>query len=1281
MAVINLAGSELTFHKDNGETVMAKISNGNDSFYNYRGTSRVVLKELSHKNITYEKKQEVIVLLNEFISAARYSGAEKSHKWHDWLDNYGKNDWDNWYTYFVDKNNSIGKAVFKIANTENGEKILYDIDIIATKEATLAIKSASALPLEGNSSPSVDNYTTLPIPSQYKYEDIEYLETAEQFLTHPTKELRDKLELMVKEAKDNAMPLVNSKTRFLYKQDRNLISYKNGIIVPLSERFAIPNATSNNAIDYTQYDKLANEHMANPSIWKKQLLERMVAQAKADALIKNANKADIINSKSTDPITFDDDGNIIPLTDRFNPRKRDPRFSTSIDDRELSIDFGSGDLTVSKSSSADVLDSEPVDPRAMSIDEAMKTYELYRNERKVYDRARSINRLTEDEMIIVGRLLRGESVLESFVHNPRYNNIKAVYEASQKYNELGKKLEKYRKGIKANYFKEADSYLDGNMDKFKDKKYGLLYDSEIADRNIRDVVQDKSLAKAILDTYFTPVQQANAKKIKDLTAYRNRVKALNLSRDVAKGNVLSESAAVQMVGELEDKLVSLDAKTNRGTKENRAIAQEEYFKVEKQLNDLWESNPKLDKDKIERACVEFRKIYDELIDRMNRTRVANGYEPVPYRQGYFPHFLDEEPDTLLGKMAYKLGIRLNQDALPTTINGITDQFRPGIRWFGNALERKGNNTTFDAVQGFDRYIEGALDMIHHTENIQRVRALATRIRYNASDEGIKRQMERILGDTSLSDEEQHTRIQELYATAPTKLSNFVVWLDEYANLLANKKSSYDRLFERAVGRSVAYNFMKWANSRVAANMIGGNLSSAFTNFIPLAQANSVIGPRWVIQAAYQTLRNTGDKDGFIDTSDFLVNRYGSDRLVDDTGKFAQALGVPMELIDGFASQTIVRAAYLKNKASGMSDEMAMADADRLAYLMMANRSKGEMPNIMSAKNPIVKAFTAFQLEVNNEYRFLLKDLPERKKEEGKSAIVALMMYFLNAYIFNDIYETIVGRRSALDPLDWVNQFAGDVTGYRLPNFLNELVTDGLSADDFKVGRKGFTDTVSDMLNTVGEDLPFSSAIGLIDSNFSGGRIPLSSAIPNFGDISKAIEGGNASKIGYELYDELSKPLSYFALPTGGNQLQKTGKAALEYMMGEGFNYDSYGNKIIRYPVEQNVPNAIKGAMFGRSAFPTFQDWLDNGSLSTAQSEIYNELDGAVSDSNVDIYNALKNLNTRANTDTKLSSIYDSGLSSEAQEMIYRDIMSDSQVNALDDALAGGMDSAITLIVR
>lgn len=981
---------------------------------------------------------------------------------------------------------------------------------------------------------------------------------------------------------------------------------------------------------------------------------------------------DGLDSKLMDPITFDDDGNIIPLTERFNPRKRDPRFSTSIDDRELSIDSDTGDLTVSISSSADVLDSEPVDPRAMSIDEAMKTYELYRNERKVYDRARAANRLTEDEMRIVGRLLRGESDLESFVNNPRYNNIKAVYEASQKYNELGKKLEKYRKGIKANYFKEADSYLDGNMDKFKDKKYGLLYDSEIADRNIRDVVQDKSLAKAILDTYFTPVQQANAKKIKDLTAYRNRVKALNLSRDVAKGNVLSESAAVQMVGELEDKLVSLDAKRNRGTKENRAIAQEEYFKVEKQLNDLWESNPKLDKDKIERACVEFRKIYDELIDRMNRTRVANGYEPVPYRQGYFPHFLDEEPDTLLGKMAYKLGIRLNQDALPTTINGITDQFRPGIRWFGNALERKGNNTTFDAVQGFDRYIEGALDMIHHTENIQRVRALATRIRYNASDEGIKRQMERILGDTSLSDEEQHTRIQELYATAPTKLSNFVVWLDEYANLLANKKSSYDRLFERAVGRSVAYNFMKWANSRVAANMIGGNLSSAFTNFIPLAQANSVIGPRWVIQAAYQTLRNTGDKDGFIDTSDFLVNRYGSDRLVDDTGKFAQALGVPMELIDGFASQTVVRAAYLKNKASGMSDEMAMADADRLAYLMMANRSKGEMPNIMSAKNPIVKAFTAFQLEVNNEYRFLLKDLPERKKEEGKSAIVALMMYFLNAYIFNDIYETIVGRRSALDPLDWVNQFAGDVTGYRMPNFLNEVLTDGLSADDFKVGRKGFTDTVSDMLNTVGEDLPFSSAIGLIDSNFSGGRIPLSSAIPNLGDISKAIEGGNASKIGYELYDELSKPLSYFALPTGGNQLQKTGKAALEYMMGEGFNYDNEGIKIIRYPVEQNVPNAIKGAMFGRSAFPTFQDWLDNGSLSKKQSEIYNELDGVVADSNVDIYNALKTIKTSGNKDDKLSSLYDSGLTANAQEMIYRDIMSESQVNALDEALAGGM---------
>ena len=72
-------------------------------------------------------------------------------------------------------------------------------------------------------------------------------------------------------------------------------------------------------------------------------------------------------------------------------------------------------------------------------------------------------------------------------------------------------------------------------------------------------------------------------------------------------------------------------------------------------------------------------------------------------------------------------------ALPTTINGLTHTFKPGIQWFGNAMERIGFNTAYDAVEGFDRYIEGVSDVVYQTENIQKLRALASQVRYRTSD--------------------------------------------------------------------------------------------------------------------------------------------------------------------------------------------------------------------------------------------------------------------------------------------------------------------------------------------------------------------------------------------------------------------------------------------------------------------------------------------------------------------------------------------------------------------
>ncbi|MEG2420782.1 MAG: hypothetical protein RSB55_04470, partial [Oscillospiraceae bacterium] len=65
---------------------------------------------------------------------------------------------------------------------------------------------------------------------------------------------------------------------------------------------------------------------------------------------------------------------------------------------------------------------------------------------------------------------------------------------------------------------------------------------------------------------------------------------------------------------------------------------ESYDDLKAKLTQLKRSNPNMDWDKVRNSVEKFRGIYNDLFEQMNATRIANGYEPVDYRAGYFPHF-------------------------------------------------------------------------------------------------------------------------------------------------------------------------------------------------------------------------------------------------------------------------------------------------------------------------------------------------------------------------------------------------------------------------------------------------------------------------------------------------------------------------------------------------------------------------------------------------------------------------------------------------------------------
>lgn len=840
--------------------------------------------------------------------------------------------------------------------------------------------------------------------------------------------------------------------------------------------------------------------------------------------------------------------------------------------------------------------------------EVEESWRKVKEARKKYEKVNAKSLLTNDDKVAVGQLLRGEIKLEHLDPDKlNVKDIRAVYQAKEEYERLAKGIKAWNRSRKEQAKAEADTFLETAND-WKDKPAGILYSRETMERNIRDIIKDKDLAEQIISTYFTPVHKGAAAATRMKNTYRERVRNLGLSRKVEKGNVVSEAHAVQLLGEAEDNIRVLEQMKGQDKKRDGKTL-EEWRSV---VAELWEQNPNLDEGKIRNAVKEFRVIYDDLFRQMNEVRVRNGYEPVNYRQGYFPHFQPGNEEGIMAAFGRAMGISTEVTALPTTINGLTHTFRPGIRWFGNAQERLGFNTAYDAVEGFDRYIEGVADVIHQTDNIQRLRALASQIRYRTGDEGIRRQVDAVRDNTTLAEQDKESRIEKIYKNGRFALSNFVVELDEYTNLLANKKSRADRNMEQNFGRNKFYNFMKWVEKRVAANMVAINPGSWLTNFIPLTQGRASLDRWMLLRGMWDTLRAYKGDGGFVDTSTFLTNRRGSDPIVKSWSQSASAvLSKPMEFIDQFTADSLVRARYRQNVKRGMSEAAAMDDADAWAAGVMADRSKGSMPTLFEHKNPLAKMFTQFQLEVNNQLSYVFKDVPREAKEKGLLALaVALLKFAVGAFLYNEVYEFVVGRRPALDPIGMLNDTVGDLTGWELPNLVEmgmDAASGDLTAEDFQTDRGKLYDAAEGLAGNVAENLPFISGF------LGGGRYPVMNALPDFQNAARAAldSDWNTEKKLYELSSGFENPLTYLLLPFGGGQLKKIYNGVKAAVQGGKYSVNSDGEEILQYPMfmdsrGESIANVTRAILFGTTSLPTGQEWVEEGfkSLTAEQTVAY-----------------------------------------------------------------------------
>ena len=336
-----------------------------------------------------------------------------------------------------------------------------------------------------------------------------------------------------------------------------------------------------------------------------------------------------------------------------------------------------------------------------------------------------------------------------------------------------------------------------------------------------------------------------------------------------------------------------------------------------------------------------------------------------------------------------------------------------------------------------------------------------------------------------------------------------------------------------------------------------------------------------------TITSYGKNDGFIDKSTFLTNRYGSEPLVmTKTRRLSSKLASPMMIIDNFTAESLVRARYYENMNKGMTEIEAMRDADKWTAGVMADRSKGSLPTIFNERNPVTKTMTMFQTEVNNQLSYMFKDIPDEMKEKGAVAIAyALTKVFVASYLYNELYEKLTGRRSAFDPIDIIKSAIGDFT------------------DKDKTTYQAIANTATDIM----QDVPFVG--GLI----GGGRLPISSAIPNIPTTIKGATGlitgeMDSRKAMSVLGKEMAKPASYLALPVGGGQVKKAVEGISAVKKGGSFGVDSEGRDTLQFPVERTAGNLIKGTVFGKYALPKAKDYVDSGfkSLSGPNTEKYKD---------------------------------------------------------------------------
>lgn len=681
---------------------------------------------------------------------------------------------------------------------------------------------------------------------------------------------------------------------------------------------------------------------------------------------------------------------------------------------------------------------------------------------------------------------------------------------------------------------------------------------------------------------------------------------------------------------------------NLGTDERRlAIQYSRWLETQERLQGA-------DTTIIGNAVEKYRELFNQLYDAANDFLVAHGYEPIGFIRGYAPHLQSQETQERFNSALERMGINREIGKLPTSIAGRTKNFKPNMPWNGFFKNRnsQGEFLDPDIAEGFEKYVDSMSDVLYHTDDIMRTRAFVRYFRRTYAPEEIRNQLEQADALRYAQADQQASFLRDKgklsYTSAPTYedvhqameqyvedqyqaienltlYGDLAVFLDDYANNLANKQLFEDRAMEKSFGRT-SLNAISKAHRAFARAQVSANLSSALNQGgqLPIILAEN--GARNVAQALIE-LRSK-DLKSWAAGSDFLTEKKGINYIVTSwkdraiTGAFK-----PLEIVDGIVSTLAVRSRYLKEVRAGKSAAEAMRLADRFGREVMASRAKGSVPLAFRSKDFLNQMVHMFQLEALNNWEHVIQDLGNRdfremvqakgKRAAAGSLAAILVKIILGAFLLNRIDEELYGGTPA--PFDVLglagNLFAGGL-GLTQMDLLQTLVDNGwerltgerLFGTDAEMNEfdaaAAFDDFVWNGLN----EIPFASNVAAL-AGMGDRTLPMPD-LSNLADLPGTIaEDGLFS---WEVARQLAGLAGDF-LP-GGRQAEKTVQG-LEALVRGGYYRGSGENRRLQFPVEQDFWSIVRGTLFGRSALDESRDFYASGQtgLSANQTKAYEQI--------------------------------------------------------------------------